>query len=277
MRLAFIYHVWDDWELLNHSVNHHILSGCAGPDDLTIVIYSENSNFGEYSKPRNNNFTHGFQCEPDLNLRPVDNERNKRNFGLQKARELGCTHFLSLDADEMYDPAEFKADKDRFKNENLLGLVARVKTYFKLPTLTIGYDVTLVPTIHKITPDLKFQWNTRYPFAFDGPKKEIRIDPTRQMNIFNGVEITPTTMHHYSYIRPDINVKIRNSTARANLNAGQVVEDFTLAKPGYFVRLYGKHLEPCSDLFSLCSLPFIQKQERESKTSSSASPPAPDK
>lgn len=258
MRLCLIYHVWDDWQLLNHSVNHHILTGCT--DDV-IVIYSETSNFGEYSKPINNNFAAGFQCEPDLSLPPHVNERNKRNFGLDKARELGFTHFLNLDADEFYEPTEFLKEKERFFNTDLAGTVCKVKTYFKDPCLTIGYDTTLVPFIHKITQDLRFEWNPHYPFAFEGPKREIRIDPTRQMNINSGVEWSEITMHHYSYIRADLQKKIRNSTARANLEQSSVVEDFALAKPGYFCKLYGKTLQPCCDIFNLCSLPFIKQQK----------------
>lgn len=264
MRLCLIYHVWDDWQLLNHSVNHHLLNNLV---DAVMVIYSETSNFGEYSKPVNNNFVNTFQCEPDLNLTPAQNERNKRNFGLQKARELGYTHFLNLDADEFYDPAEFLKEKERFLNTDLTGTVCRTKVYFKDPCLTIGYDVTLVPFIHKITPDLKFQWNPKYPFAFEGPKREIRIDPTRQMNITAGVEWSEITMHHMSYLRPDIHKKIRNSTARANIEHSTLVTDFNLAKPGYFCEFYQRVLEPCSDLFDLCSLDFIKEQRRSSTDS----------
>lgn len=271
MRLCLIYHVWDDWDLQMHSSFIH-----RELNDGVIVIYSETSNFGEWSPIPDMEVVGNvifFKHEPDLSLPPHVNERNKRNFGLQKARELGYTHFLNMDGDEFYDPAEFLKEKERFLNTDLAGTVCRVKTYFKDPCLTIGYDTTLVPFIHKITPDLKFEWNPHYPFAFEGPKREIRIDPTRQMNINSGVEWSEITMNHFSWVRPDIHKKIRNSTARANLEQSSVVEDFALAKPGYFCQLYGKVLEPCSDPFNLCSLPFIIEQRR----SSTGSQPAQDK
>ena len=251
MRICAVFNVWGDSVLLDHAIKHiyPLVDG-------VIVVYSMLSNFGEHTHEPINHLpgVDYVRHEPDLNARPVDNERAKRNKGLDKARELSYTHFLSMDADEFYDPTEFKNDKEKFKNENLLGLVSRVKTYFREPTLTIGYDVTLVPTIHKITPSLRFQWNTRYPFAFDGPKKEIRVDPTRQMNIFNGVEMSDTTMHHYSWIRSDVALKVRNSTARNNIESSTIFRDYADAKPRYYCQFYKARLEACENKFNIPAL-----------------------
>lgn len=251
MRICAIYCVWGDAVLLDHSIRHiyPLVDG-------VIVVYSLLSNFGEHCKEPINQLDgiNYLRYEPDLGMRPVDNERAKRNIGLKKAKEMGFTHFLMLDADEFYDPQEFKNDKERFKNPDLLGLVCRVKTYFRLPTLTIGYDVTLVPGIHKLTPQLEFKWNTRYPFAFDGPKKEIRIDPTRQMNIFEGVEMSETTMFHFSWIRSDIDLKIRNSTARANIEKSTIAQDYLQAKEGYYCQFYKARLEACENRFNIPDL-----------------------
>lgn len=250
MRLVGIWHVWDDYDLLEYSTDvvGDLLDGC-------IIVYSETSNFGELSPIQVDpvhDGVHFFKCEPDLNLPPAANERAKRNFGLQKARELGYTHFLNLDSDELYDPVEFLKEKERFKNPDLLGTVCRVKTYFRSPTLTIGYDTTLVPFIHKITPDLRFEWNPKYPYAFEGDvKKQIRIDPTRQMNINSGVEWSDITMHHMSWIRSDIEKKIRNSTARQNIEGSTILQDYQQAKPGYYCEFYKARLEACENLFNL--------------------------
>ncbi len=46
MKLAAIYIVWDDWDLLflsYQAIKHSV--------DLTIIIYSDKSNTGEYSNP----------------------------------------------------------------------------------------------------------------------------------------------------------------------------------------------------------------------------------
>lgn len=249
MRLCLIYTLWDDWQLLEHSIKNMV-----NLTDGIIVVYSETSNFGEKESenyPINWILPYDeFLYEPNLKLQPQENERNKRNFGLQKARELGYTHFLNMDADEMYEPEPFLKEKERFKNPDLLGLVCGLKCYFKLPTLTVP-DNTLVPFIHKITPDLKFEWNTKYPFAFTSAKREIRIDPTRQMNITSGVEWSDIKMHHMSWIRSDVRKKIRNSTARQNIEKSTIVADYCNAKAGYYCEYYKATIESCENLFNI--------------------------
>lgn len=265
MKLAAVFNVWGDQELLKHSIKH-----IRPLVDGVIVVYSTVSNFGELDP----HFefledTYYEKYTPDLDLKPSENEREKRNIGLDVAKELGYTHFLMMDADEFYLPKEFLKEKERFHvDPNLAGLVCRVKCFFAHPCLTIGYDVTLVPFIHKITPNLQFEWNTKYPYAFEGPKREIRIDPTRQMNITEGVEWSDITMFHYSWIRDDYQKKIRNSTARENIERSTIVKDLLNAKEGYYCEFYGKQLEASSDPFNLCSLPFIT----QSKTSFNGNP-----
>ena len=222
--------------------------------DGVILIGSEFSNFGERSYLPG--FWHSpsgpesFKFEPDLKLSPQENERAKRNYGLQRARESGYTHFIMMDADEFYEAEPFLKEKERFKNPDLLGLVCGLKCYFKSPNLSAP-DGTLVPFIHKITPQLKFEWNTRYPFAFEGFKRDIRIDPTRQMNINNGVEWSEITMHHMSWVRKDIQKKIRNSTARVNIEKSTIVQDYLNAAPGYYCEFYKSKLVACENIFNI--------------------------
>ena len=246
MRLALIYNVWDDHDWLMQSINHHVNLA-----EGIIVVYSNTSNFGEIS----NQFNTGgvfYQLEPDLMLSPSENERRKRNYGLQLAKSQGYTHFLMIDADEFYDPVSFLAQKERIFKNDIAGTVCRTKVYFSKPTLTIGFDTTLVPFIHKLTPSLRFEWNTRYPYAFEGAKKDIRIDPTRQLNINSGVEMINLVMHHYSWVRKDYAKKIRNSSARINIERSTVLTDLSNAKAGYYCEFYGKHLEATSNPFNLC-------------------------
>ena len=257
MKLCAIYNVWDDWYMFKWSLRSIIPLV-----DGIFIVYSDSSNFGEKAglpplQP-DSEWLRFFKCEPDLSKSPRDNETAKRNFGLQKARELGYTHFLMMDADEFYDPNEFLNEKKRIEENDLLGLVCRVKCYFKSPTLTIGYDTTLVPFIHKITPGLRFEFNRNYPFAWtslDGiaftERKQIRIDPTRSMNINSGVEWSDITMHHYSWVRSDIKKKIRNSTARQNIEKSSIVSDYVNASPGYFCEFYGRTLEETPNVFGL--------------------------
>lgn len=259
MKLCAIYNVWDDMDLLHSSMRN--ISPLV---DGIIIIFSSASNYGETTKVSEFDFQrfHEFQLHhpfvPDLKLEPRSNETLKRNYGLDEARRFGFTHFIMMDADEFYDPTEFLNEKKRIEENDLLGLVCRVKCYFKSPTLTIGYDTTLVPFIHKITPGLRFEFNKNYPFAWTTlngvaftERKQIRIDPTRSMNINSGVGWSDITMHHYSWVRSDIKKKIRNSTARMNIERSSIVKDYLNASPGYYCEFYGKTLEETPNVFGL--------------------------
>lgn len=266
MKLCILFTVWGDSELFQHCLSHAVNNLMGGNGDNVMVIYSTTSNFGEYSEPPH--YFHGagsLNFEPDLKLDARTNETAKRNFALKWAKENGFTHFLMADEDEFYEPEEFLREKKRFENPNLAGLVCRVKCYFGSPTLTIGYDTTLVPFIHKITPTISHEFNRNYPFAWtdkDGEaftqKKRIRIDPTRSLNINSGVEWSDITLHHYSWVRKDPQKKIRNSTARANIERSSVVQDFLNAKEGYFCQFYGKVLQRSPDIFGLNENTSIQ-------------------
>lgn len=245
MKLCAIYNVWDDWDLLYHSTEN-----IRPLVDGIIIIASETSNYGEKSIIPYWGRDKVFIREPQF-THPMNSETDKRNYGLQIARSEGYTHFLTIDADEFYDPIEFLKAKERFHVErNLDGLVCRLQCYFKKPTLTIGIESTLVPFIHKLTPTIKHEFNRNYPFAWEG--RDIRIDPTRSLNINSGVEFTTDiTMHHMSWIRKDYEKKIRNSTARANIEKSTIRQDLMLAKDGYFCKFYGKVLYTVPNRFNL--------------------------
>lgn len=237
MKLAAIYNVWDDWDLLTHSIENifQLVDGI-------IVVYSRKSNYGEQSDPPNGLYFPSncelFQREPSGN--PMEAETDKRNFGLGIAKRQGYTHFIMMDADEMYIPKEFYQEKQRFiDSPNLQGLVCATQVYFRSPKLTIGLDRTLVPFIHKLTPTISHGMNRNYPYAWD---PGIRIDPTRQLNINSGVEWSNIIMHHYSWIRKDYGLKIRNSTARRNIERSTILQDLLDAKEGGFCNFYQKPL-----------------------------------
>lgn len=245
-KLAAIYNVWGDFDLLKLSV------GNIRPlVDGVIVVGSTLSNYGERIEAGVDLIPcdHYFNREPQFS-HPMNCETDKRNFGLQKARELGYTHFIMMDADEFYHPEDFLREKQRFiDNPDLAGLVCATQVYFKSPTLTIGLDTTLVPFIHKITPTLKHEFNRRYPFAWQG--HNIKIDPTRSMNINSGVEWSNIVMSHFSWVRKDYAKKIRNSTARANIEKSTIMQDLLLAKDGYFCNFYGKILHAVPNYFNI--------------------------
>jgi len=244
MKLAAVFHCWSDWDLLYHSVEN-----MRPLVDGIIIIASEKSNYGEYSEIPFWGRDQVIQREPQF-THPMNSETEKRNYGLSIAREQGYTHFINCDADELYFKDEFLKEKQRFiDNPNLAGLVCATQVYFKSPTLTIGLDTTLVPFIHKITPTLKHEFNRLYPYAWEG--HNIKIDPTRSLNINEGVEWSDIVMHHVSWVRKDYAKKIRNSTAKANIERSTILEDLENAKPGYLCKFYNKTLHEVPDYFGL--------------------------
>lgn len=245
MKLCAIFCVWDDYDLLDHSVKNirPLVHGI-------IIIASTKSNYGEYSPiPERWRTDELFVREPKFQI-PMFSETDKRNYGLDIAREKGYTHFLMMDADEFYHPHEFSEAKKLFHvKPELQGLVCELKCFFKSPTLTIGIERTLVPFIHKLTPTLKHEFNRTYPFAWDSTG--IRIDPTRSYNINSGVEMCDATMLHYSWVRKDYAKKIRNSTARKNLEQSSIMHDLRVAKDGEMCKFYGKILRSVPNYFNL--------------------------
>lgn len=246
MKLTAIYNCWHDWEFLKYS-----LKNVTPLVDGVIIIGSNRSNHGEISPIppwvlENSGF---FLREPQHN-NPMYSETDKRNYGLLKAKQLGYTHFLTIDSDELYIPENFLKVKERILKEDLAGLVCPTRVYFGSPKLTIGFDGTLVPFIHKLTPNIQHGFNKLYPFAWD--KKRIRVDPTRQLNITTGVDYTEDVVcEHYSWCRGDYQKKIRNSTARANLERSTIVNDLLYAKEGYFCQYYQKTLVRASVDFEI--------------------------
>lgn len=243
MKLALIYNVWSDWDLLDHSAR--IMEPLA---DGVIVVASSRSNYGEVSPIPERWLGRIVFREPKFNI-PMHSETDKRNFGLEIARKAGYTHFLTIDADEVYESEPFLKAKELFKNPNLKGLVCNCQTYFKNSSLTMGLDTTLVPFIHELTPTIRHEFNRNYPFSWEN--KQILIDPTRSLNINSGVERIDLTMHHMSWIRKDFDKKIRNSTARQNLERSSIREDLANAKPGYHFKFYNKTLFETKDLFGI--------------------------
>lgn len=254
MKLCLIYNVWADWDWFDKSF--YRMSPLV---DGVICVWSERSNYGEISRIplyQFQKYCDFVNCEPVGE--PRESETNKRNAGLDRARELGYTHFLTMDADELYQADEFLREIPRFWNSNLAGLVCRVKCYFKSTTLTIGYDTTLVPFIHRLDKNTRHEFNRNYPFAWTKTngvpftrEKQIRIDPTRSLNINDGVEWSDITMHHFSWVRSDIKKKIRNSTAKENIERSSVVRDYSNAKEGYYCEFYRKPLQVTPNIFGL--------------------------
>lgn len=246
-RLAAIYIVWvDGVEILPYSIR-----SIADVVDEVIIIYSNTSNHGNTVSCLDQIDGLGtlVNWEPNQGKSPHQNEIDKRNYGLNVARALHFTHFIMLDCDECYDTEELKRDRDSLYNsQHMNGFVHKLKVYLT-PTLSCD-DHTLVPGIHKLKPEAKFQFNGAYPFAYD-EQRHAHIDPTRRLTYTSGIMMSGATMHHFSHVRKSLRLKIENSSARENLRKSTILEDVQNAAPGYYCKFYRQPLTEVENKFGI--------------------------
>ena len=202
-KLAGIWNVWDGDEHLRKSIEQirpHL--------DVVIVIYQNVSNSGELYEPT---LPHDLIDLSEFYIPAVGqsgqwNETMKRNRGLELAKSVGCTHFIQMDCDEMYFTEDFGLAKEQVYIKQLDASYCRLKTYYKYPTKQLFPDEDyFVPFIHKIHKETIMCFDKKYP-AF--------ADPTRRTNTYAKHEpIEWLRMHHYSFVRKDIQRKLRNSSS----------------------------------------------------------------
>lgn len=245
MRLVAIYNAWDGIELLSGSIRSII-----DHVDGVIIVYQSVSNFGEVYDPLPeinaaiagiNKPISLFQYKPLPSMGGTLNEREKRNLGLKIAIQKEYTHFLHMDCDEYY--LDFGKAKREFIESGAEGSVCPLYTYFKKPTLRFeNPDGYFVPFIHRLRKD-SFAGRKPYPFY---------VDPTRRINETNVIKLSEY-MHHYSWVRKDIERKARNSSAKSNLEAGTMLKDYFNENvgPGYYVKDYDQKLVEVENYFSI--------------------------
>lgn len=253
IKLGAIINVWSDAvEMLPSCIKNISLVA-----DEVIVIWSLRSNHGAKNDAvlqliMANDFAgvHFVQHEPVPKLRPAVNEVKKRNRGIDEAHKLECTHFIMLDADEMYKPEELKTDLKRFVDPSVNGIVHRIKVFVGKPTLCCDDRNTLVPGIQKLIVSTRLGSFRKYPYAYDkfGAAK---IDGTRRTNETKGIHMSEHFMYHYSYVRRNIDLKIANSSAKLSIRSEVIKRDIANAKPGHVSLLYGKPLEEVENYFDI--------------------------
>ena len=249
MKLAAIWNVWDGIELLKGSIDQikdHV--------DLIIIVFQDVSNFGEAHSPMIRIYQdkiHEHQNIIFAKYTPeikngFKNEINKRQLGLEIAKENGCTHFLHLDCDEYYDTKEFENAKLYFTNSGHSGSVCKLWTYFKHPTYRLetpeGY---YVPFIHKLEKNT-ITGVKKYPFY---------CDPTRRINQSDVIELN-LMMHHFSWVRENIERKVNNSSAKSNLLRGTLLKDYyctnLFSNPdGYYLKDFEKRIKLVENKFNV--------------------------
>jgi len=221
--------------------------------DVVIAVTQMESNFGEvdlagYSHCRE---LHSIGLidsvsllEPMRGKGGAENEKRKRNYGLNIARSMGCTHFISMDCDEYYLPDQFRKAVDR--GYEFAGSVCEIQTYYKRPDWHFGIDSYYVPFLHQIGQKTQCG-SLNYPYYVD-PTRGVVMGPGERVHKFSPDDLI---MHHFSYIRTDLEKKLRNSSARRNLNIPQILQQYEEAGPGKLVPHYGKVLIQGQNLFEI--------------------------
>lgn len=245
MKTAAIYNIFDGCEILKHSID-----SIKNDIDLFIIVYQTISNYGEYYDPLPEilKSTEGINFETISYYPRHDNgainEREKRNLGIEVAKKLNCTHFISMDCDEIYE--NFSEAKKEFTDSGKDGSVCKMMTYFKRPEWRFeNPDNYYVPFIHKLNHNT-ITGVKEYPFY---------VDPTRRINTSDVIEIN-TLMHHFSWVRKDIGRKVRNSSAKVNIEKSQLLPDYyskelEVNPEGFYVKDFYQKIKVVENKFNI--------------------------
>jgi len=218
MKLGVSYNLFDGEELLENSIK------CIRDSvDHISVVYQSTSNFGEKCNeglvPLLNRLKESGLIDEIIKYNPTlkngghYNEITKRNLGLYLSENAGCTHHMAMDSDEFYCEEQFKYLKKIMDDGNYDSSACQMVTYYKESIYRIDpKEEYYVPLIYKIRNNVEYVFADKFP---------VLVDPTRRMKtekckIFTRGEIE---MHHMSYIRKDLRMKLNNSSAKGNFKS----------------------------------------------------------
>ncbi len=181
---------------------------------------------------------------PSPTERTQINELRKRFGAIQLGYKAGFTHFIHMDCDEYYLPAEFERAKRFVEECGCDGSLVYSKTYFKRPDWEMDdVDRAFFTFIHKYRDGLTC-CGSNFPYV---------CDPTRTVDA-KDIKILDRgliTLHHYSWVRNDVLRKVRNSSTGGVMEAGGVLEDYERAEVGNLVRHLGRRISLGKNLFNI--------------------------
>lgn len=238
MKLGIAYNVFDGIELLEYSLN-----SIRGFASYIVVIYSVVSNNFQVMKvdlpevlsrlQQLGLIDHLVLYTPDIAIGLHANELNKRNLGLDYCRLQGCTHFLSMDVDELYKADQFQNSMRLLEENGADTSVCGLATYYKKPYYRFLPDECYyVPFIMEIFSHRVLVFNESFP---------VLVDPTRCCATENCLvfERDILEMHHFSYVRKDLRTKLICSSAMEDvpLDVDAYMEFFDTWKLGEPIRM----------------------------------------
>ena len=242
MKIGISYNLFDGEELISRSIE--VLREC-GVKHIS-VIWQKVSYFGQPASEGIENllndlvqkklidelilFTPKYSGKPAFSLYTTKfarmDENAKRNLGIDVARKAGCTHFLTIDADEFYFPEEFKKAAEFIDQNNVDYSAVSIQPYHLKPThaLYAPDDDIKVPFLINIAkwPDTWFEYDgcAFVPYCYTDPTRRISMMPNRhKLHIFPQEDIM---MHHMRTVRKNLCKKYINSTHFQSANPRRV-------------------------------------------------------
>lgn len=215
MKLGVAYNVFDDsLELLKASIDcirksTHLIAVVY--QDISNHLNKADVNIKEYLEHLQNIGLIDviYHYKPTVNVNNTNstchsNEFQKRLIGYEIIKSNSCTHFLSMDCDEMYNKKEFAKALKRIEKMDYDSTCVRIQDYHKSPFYQVQKLANYyVPFVHKITckPSL-----TRNFYCY--------VDPTRIVEGYIKTRILDDiVMNHMTTIRLDLYKKYKNSSA----------------------------------------------------------------
>jgi len=137
-------------------------------------------------------------------------ETDKRNFLLDFMESKGCTHAQVIDSDEFYDHDDYKLAVDIILENDIKVSYCQYVNYYR------DYSHVLVWPFLCYVP---FVSDIHYRFDFKNGSFDKPSDPTRRYRLnekekYCILSFKTIKMHHLSWIRKNIEEKIRNWSAK---------------------------------------------------------------
>ena len=164
----------------------------------------------------------------DLKLSCKTNEVNARNVGRELSREAGCSHHISADVDEMYEPDQLEFAKREADGYDCS--VAFTENYYRHPTYRIhprqDHRVSLIQPVGSV-----YDTACEFPFGVDESRKCM---PSAKCRVFGRDEFV---VHHMSYVRKDVRRKVTNNSNGWGYSVNKFVSDFDKYRLGEILRV----------------------------------------
>lgn len=223
MKLGVSYMVFDGEELLRSAI-----ASIRSQVDFVSVTWQNTSYHGNKNDTNLKQFLENLKAEklvdqaiffePDLKKHPKDNELQLRNLGLKASRDADCTHHISFDVDEFILPDQLAYAKNTFGDHDC-SMIENVY-YYKKPTWKMHPNVkcNLVSFIHPVTTE--YSMIPKYPYRIEITR---RLTPYLNCKVYKPEECL---VHHMSYVRRDMEKKLRNSMTGGLFKIDKFIEEF---------------------------------------------------